>query len=95
MKIIIDIRSGDYEVHIWEVIDPNNLMCGKTEKSLLRFDESIGEWTNSKIEQMTVDKLMKELKKGGVLAVYVGSVPIHIVSEYLDITATYNIKIKQ
>lgn len=95
MKIIIDIRSGENEAHIWEVVDSNNLMCGTEGKLLLKFDESINEWVESEIGKMTVDELIKELKEGGVLAVYVGSVPICIVSEYLNIVVTYNIKIKQ
>lgn len=95
MKIIIDIRSGENEAHIWEVVDSNNLICEIEGKLLLKFDESINEWVESEIEKMTVDELIKELKEGGVLAVYVGSVPTYIVSEHLNIAVTYNIKIKQ
>lgn len=49
MKIVIDIRSGENEAHIWEVVDSNNLMCGTEGKLLLKFDESINEWVESEM----------------------------------------------
>lgn len=94
MKIIIDRRSGKSEVHIWEVVDSNDLICGKIEKSLLKFDKSINEWVDSEIGQMTVDELIKELEKGGIIAVYAGSLPNYIISDYVDITITHTINIE-
>lgn len=94
MEIIIDRRSGENEVHIWEVVDSNNLMCGKEEKSLLKFDNSINEWVDSEIGKMTIYELINKLKKGGFIAVYVGSLPNYIVNENVDITVTHTIKIE-